>query len=169
MKYGSGRRVRSSSPTGWLHMRDWRMSLRRMKSAVISCAGSFVKLVFLNSINIYNNFLPHPLSFSWTHNTQAPLMNLFANHSIYFIWRYEWLGVDSLGLVEYAVALKWASSWHFSSSVNFFFKRTCAAILPYFMCANREGSGETARMRRLAWAFAGRLCDKYHNLMSWLK
>ena len=29
-----------------------------------------------------------------------------------------------------------------------------------------EGSGETAQMRRLAWAFAGRLCDKYHNLMS---
>ena len=25
-----------------------------------------------------------------------------------------------------------------------------------------------ARLRRLAWAFAGRLCDKYHNLMSWL-
>ena len=41
-------------------------------------------------------------------------------------------------------------------------------LLPYFMCANSEGSGETAWMRRLAWAFAGRLCDKYHNLMSWL-
>ena len=41
-------------------------------------------------------------------------------------------------------------------------------LLPYFMCANSEGSGETARMRRLAWAFVGRLCDKYHNLMSWL-
>ena len=37
------------------------------------------------------------------------------------------------------------------------------------MCANSKGSGETARMRMLAWAFAGRLCDKYHNLMSWLK
>ena len=36
------------------------------------------------------------------------------------------------------------------------------------MCANSEGSGGTARMRRLAWAFAGRLCVKYHNLMSWL-
>ena len=36
------------------------------------------------------------------------------------------------------------------------------------MDANSEGSGETARMRKLAWAFAGRLCDKYHNLMSWL-
>ena len=33
------------------------------------------------------------------------------------------------------------------------------------MCADSEGSGETARMRRLAWAFAGRLCYKYHNLM----
>ena len=36
------------------------------------------------------------------------------------------------------------------------------------MCANREGFGEMARMCRLACAFAGRLCDKYHNLMSWL-
>ena len=39
-------------------------------------------------------------------------------------------------------------------------------LFPYFMCANREGSGETALVRRLAWAFAGRLCDKYCNLMS---
>ena len=38
----------------------------------------------------------------------------------------------------------------------------------YFKCANSEGSGETVRMRRLTWAFAGCLCDKYHNLMSWL-
>ena len=38
-------------------------------------------------------------------------------------------------------------------------------LLPYFMCANSEGSSETAGMRRLAWAFAGCLCDKYHNLI----
>ena len=42
-------------------------------------------------------------------------------------------------------------------------------LLPYFMSANSEGSDETARMRRLAWAFAGRLCDKYHKFRSWLK
>ena len=36
------------------------------------------------------------------------------------------------------------------------------------MRANSEGSGETALMRRLHWAFASRLCGKYHNLMSWL-
>ena len=71
--------------------------------------------------------------------------------------------------------------WHFSSSVNAFFKRTRAAIqwarrlifgrtlrlLPHFMCANSEGSGESTRMRKFACAFAGRLCDKYPNLMSW--
>ena len=65
--------------------------------------------------------------------------------------------------------------------VNSIFKHACAAILwgytsdfgqtlrllPYFMCANSVGTGETARMRNLvAWAFAVRLCDKYHNLMS---
>ena len=43
-----------------------------------------------------------------------------------------------------------------------------SVALQYFMRANSEGSGKTARMRRLAWAFAGRLADKYHNLMSWL-
>ena len=42
-------------------------------------------------------------------------------------------------------------------------------LLQYFMCANSEGSGDTVRMRRLAWDFAGHLYDKYHNLMSWLK
>ena len=36
------------------------------------------------------------------------------------------------------------------------------------LCANSEGSGLTAWMPGLARAFAGRLCDKYHNLMSWL-
>ena len=36
------------------------------------------------------------------------------------------------------------------------------------MCANSEGSGVTARMRSLVCAFVGRLCDKYHNLVSWL-
>ena len=41
-------------------------------------------------------------------------------------------------------------------------------FLVWFLFANSDGSGETARMRRLAWAFAGRLCDKYHNLINWL-
>ena len=51
--------------------------------------------------------------------------------------------------------------WHFSSSVNSFFKRASGAkclifgqtlrLLPYFMCANSKGSGETAWMCRLAW------------------
>ena len=35
-------------------------------------------------------------------------------------------------------------------------------------CANNKGCGETVWIRRLPSAFAGRLCDKYHNLMRWL-
>ena len=41
-------------------------------------------------------------------------------------------------------------------------------LLPYFKFVNSECSGATMQMRRLTWAFADRLCDKYHNLMSWL-
>ena len=40
------------------------------------------------------------------------------------------------------------------------------SLFSYFMCANSEGSCETARTRRLAWAFTGHLCDDYHNLMT---
>ena len=36
-----------------------------------------------------------------------------------------------------------------------FFDRTLR-LLSYFLFANIDGSGETARMRRLAWVFAGR-------------
>ena len=35
------------------------------------------------------------------------------------------------------------------------------------ICSVRKAKS-LARMRRLSWAFAGRLCNKYHNLMSWL-
>ena len=66
--------------------------------------------------------------------------------------------------------------WFFSSSVNNIQTRMRShpvgclifGLLPYFICANSEGSGETARMRRLSWAFAGRLCDKHQNFMGWL-
>ena len=35
-------------------------------------------------------------------------------------------------------------------------------------CGISEGSDETVQMGRLVWAFAGRLCSKYYNLMRWL-
>ena len=41
-------------------------------------------------------------------------------------------------------------------------------LTPFVMWANSEGSGESAQMRRLAWAFAVGLCDKYPFLMCWL-
>ena len=37
-----------------------------------------------------------------------------------------------------------------------------------FMCANTEGSGETAHFYRLVRAFAARICNKYKNRVNWL-
>ena len=72
--------------------------------------------------------------------------------------------------------------WHFLSSVNSFFKRTYAAIqLGLDVCFWSDPSSTSllheCEQQRL-WrdcadaqadlACAGRLCGKYHNLMSWL-
>ena len=38
----------------------------------------------------------------------------------------------------------------------------------YFHSSCVRTAKALTRLRRLTWAFAGRLCDKYHNLMSWL-
>ena len=43
---------------------------------------------------------------------------------------------------------------HPMAAWSLLFGRT-VRLLPYFMCANSEGSGVTVRMRRLTWAFAG--------------
>ena len=43
----------------------------------------------------------------------------------------------------------------FSQKIMIFYQTL--RLLPYFMCANSEGSGETAQMRRLTWAFTGHL------------
>ena len=75
------------------------------------------------------------------------------------IWAISW------GYGTFRPPLTHSSNMHVQSSSGldvWFF------IGPYFMCVNSKGSGETAQMRRLGWDFAGRLCDKYHNLMSWL-
>ena len=38
----------------------------------------------------------------------------------------------------------------------------------YFHTSCVRTSNALARLRRLTWAVTGRLCNKYHNLMSWL-
>ena len=66
--------------------------------------------------------------------------------------------------------------WHLSPSVNPIFKHACAAIQCGYMSDFWSDPSSTSiryvreqrRMRSLAWVFAVRLCDKYHNLMSWL-
>ena len=42
-------------------------------------------------------------------------------------------------------------------------------LIPYSMQVNSKGIDETEQMRRLAWAFAIHLNDKYQHLHSWNK
>ena len=42
-------------------------------------------------------------------------------------------------------------------------------LIPYSMQVNSKGTDETEQMRRLAWAFAIHLYDKYQHLHSWNK
>ena len=69
--------------------------------------------------------------------------------------------------------------WHLSPSVNSIFKHACAAIHCGYTSVFWSDPSSTSilyvcEQRRLwrdgasACAFAVRLCDKYHNLMSWL-
>ena len=107
----------------------------------------------------------------WEHILMPPHGALQQLKSRYLVLKKRSFGIKEITRFEPAHEIM-----AFSSSVNSFFKHGARCLifgrtlypLPYFMCANSEGSDETARMRRLAWAFAGCLCDKYHNLMSWL-
>ena len=63
--------------------------------------------------------------------------------------------------------------WYFSSSVNSNAHAQPSSgarcLVPHSSCVRTAKLWRrTALMRRLAWAFAGRLCEKYHNLMNWL-
>ena len=49
-----------------------------------------------------------------------------------------------------------------------FFHMKFNAHLAYARRTTTNVSEQRRLWRRLAWAFAGRLCDKYHNLISWV-
>ena len=116
--------------------------------------------------------------------TQIRLTGLSLRLWLFFL-RISFITFDSLRNLSIPLESIWAISWGYGTfrppsthSSNAHAQPSSVArclnigrtlrLFPYFMCANSEGSGETARLRRLAWAFAGRLCDKYHNLMTWL-
>ena len=65
----------TSSPTGLLRMRVWRMSLRRTKSATLSTAGSFMFSVMLLRWIKVSRSLQGPMRTEWF-NAYEPQQNL---------------------------------------------------------------------------------------------
>ena len=51
---------------------------------------------------------------------------------------------------------------------NVFFHELNLCSRPYIVYANSRGSGETVHVHSLAGAFAGRVCNKFRNLMNQL-
>ena len=159
MKYGCRWRVQTKnqtfSPTGWLRMRVWRMSLRRMKSTIISWHSSFAVYTQNTCILSYRKL-----------QTKSHSSGLIQ-------WLCTWDHTKPNGPSHKIMALfflhKLILQSRMHSGARCLIFGQILHLLPYFMCANSKGSGETVRMRRLAWAVAGHLCDKYHNLMSWIK
>ena len=83
-----------------------------------------------------------------------------------------------LGIVLFLAYINWAASSEFVSSSIPSWQISIAHVQPFrgardlvfclkspldslLVWASSEGSGETARMRRLAWTFAARIGDKY--------
>ena len=140
----------------------------------------YEKITPLKCYDNYSNFLGVPMFWLFIDSLLTP-GPLIAEKSKYF----EILQYYYNNCIFYQKMI-WAISWDYGTfhppqthSSNTHVQPSSGArclifgrillLLPYFVCANSEGSGETVQMHRLAWAFAGRLCDKYQNLMSRLK
>ena len=108
--------------------------------------------------------LSYPLSAQWRVWSDWADAGVFAGHTLILLVLSCRGSFHSNGQENMSLLMR---LWYFLSFVNAFFKRACAfnqwgymifgralRLLPYFMCANREGSGETARMHRPTWAFA---------------
>ena len=156
------------------------------------CQGERVWVAKIKASSNPNNITVNILTCSALAKTSAPSGPISLNIRLtscrtglsWNRWPWDCCGTDKEG-IWWQLRDNWAISWDYgtfrppqthSSNAHaqpssgarcLIFGRTLH-LLPYFMCANSAGSGETVRMRRLAWALAGRLCDKYHNRMSWL-
>ena len=75
-----------------------------------------------------------------------------------FLIKFIWAGTRKRGLSD-GLQLAGSSNAHAQSPTGAIEMRFCLKFClgPYYMSGNSKGSGETALMRRLAWAYAGRL------------
>ena len=126
----------TSNPTVWLRMRVCRMNLRRTKSTIISRDGSFL----LNQQTI---------RYSW------PIIKIKEGRQHNWAPSSEFV---SSSIPSWQILTAHAQPFRGARDLAFCLKVPLHSLLVW---ASSEGSGETARMRRLAWTFAARIGDKY--------
>ena len=103
------------------------------------------------------------LKFS-THIKRQPSLNLtlllkllIAESTIAYIWAPSREFVSS-SISSWQILTAHAQPFRGARDLAFCLKVPLDSLLVW---ASSEGSGETAQMRRLAWTFAARICDKY--------
>ena len=141
------------------------------------CAGWSAPLLFAYGIRQVFSWQGSIYKWSLREDHEILLNNGFAIGNIYTCLTTPWVNHDSLSSLM--------RLWYFSFSVNSFFKRACAATQWGYSVASDFWSDPSStsllhvcEQRRLwrrlrgcaGWpeSFTVRLCDKYHNLMSWL-
>ena len=110
----------TSSPSGWLCMRIWRMSLRRMKSTIISGAGSDILYIERNTdfmMFLLSDFSKTYLSFSGTYlsffqNLFFFFRNLFVKINFMFCCADTHLSLNAVLIFAFQMILLSFQSWN---------------------------------------------------------
>ena len=133
-------------PSEWLGMRGWNLSWRNARRHKFAWRGSYNVKTILSGRH----------SHWWlkeTLNDQLLKTIVF----IYINWAPSSEFVSS-SIPSWHILTAHAQPFRGARDLAFCLKVPLDSLLVW---ASSGGSGETARMRRLAWTFAARICDKY--------
>ena len=145
-------------------MHFWRMSLGRTKSAIISWDGSFRKHGNQLYVQSGSRFWLQEQSAVNLHcllQLVYPKNKAFYRRLIFLLRFFNWaLSSEfvSWSIPSWQISTAHVQSFRGARDLAFCLKVPLDSLLVW---ASSEGSGETARMRRLAWTFAARIGDKY--------
>ena len=132
---------------------------------VVRCLDSIIPLVSISEISslyLASVAAQAGLSLTWSQTQKTGflvtrLKSKTINYSLIIIWAPSSESVSS-SIPSWQILTAHAQPFRGARDLAFCLKVPLDSLLVW---ASSGGSGETARMRRLAWTFAARICDKY--------
>ena len=143
-----------SDQTGRMPRLIWVFSGRTVNMLVLSWGGS------LSLLRLISTFLNYGLNLKRKREKKTRLSlnkSTFCAHTCRYIWAPSSEFVSS-SIPSWQILTAHAKPFRGARDLAFCLKVPLDSLLVW---ASSGGSGETARMRRLAWTFAARIGDKY--------